>query len=120
MNIFLDDEREVKWIYPNDPHRWTLVRTYAEFVALVNQNLNNITCISLDHDLGMAKGNWSDDLRRHYTGYDAIRVVEELIYSDKITARPLLFTHSANPSGRARIQQAIDSIERYWDECDDV
>jgi hypothetical protein len=47
VNIYLDDTRT-----PVEP-QWVVVRNYEQFVSTVMYHgLDNIECISLDHDLG--------------------------------------------------------------------
>ena len=59
MKVYLDDERK-------PPDGWTLVRWPEDAIALLKTN--QVTDLSLDHDLG-------DDNRG--TGYDVVLWVEE-------------------------------------------
>ena len=70
INIFLDDIRNPASIYPNENLEWYIVRSYDEFAFLLNAiDINNISIISFDHDLGESKNN------SEYTGYDCIKLL---------------------------------------------
>ncbi len=58
--------------------------------------------LSLDHDLG------DDD---HGTGYDILLWIEEQVVCNGF-APPSINVHSANPAGRRRMEEAIESIRR--------
>ena len=61
----------------------------------------------MDHDLG-----------REETGYDVLKWLEEGVATKKIDYIPdVILIHSANPVGRARMEQAIRSILRRRKEC---
>lgn len=92
MKIFLDDIRNP----PDDS--WVQVYDYADFVNTVYMYINEIECISFDHDLGENK-----------TGYDCISWLEEKILTENWPV-PELYVHTSNPSGRERIEMAIKNI----------
>ena len=98
MKIFLDDVRD-------PPEGWTLVRNAAEAVGLILNSIyegTKIEAISLDHDLG-----------EHWSGYDVACFMEWLVVEDLGFKCPdEILIHSANPVGRRRIQQVIDSINK--------
>jgi hypothetical protein len=101
MKIWLDDLRDP----PDDS--WKVARTYDEcrdfimcFVALDDDD--SIECISLDHDLGEEK-----------TGYDVVKLIEELVVGDYNYFPPKMFIHSANPVGRLNIQRGIAAINAH-------
>ena len=94
MKVFLDDVRD-------PPPEWVLVRTAPEAIAKLKAG--GVTHLSLDHDLG-------DDMA-FGTGYDVLLWVEEAV-ALRGFAPPALAVHSANPVGRQRMLQAIESIER--------
>ena len=94
MKVFLDDVRAA-------PEGWTLVRTAREAIAALKTGA--VTELSLDHDLG------GDDTIG--TGHDVLVWIEEAVALRGFEP-PSLFVHSANPVGRQRMQQAIESIER--------
>lgn len=93
MRVFLDDTRPA-------PLGWTLVRWPEEVIALLETG--TVTHLSLDHDLG-------DD--EHGTGYDVCLWLEEAVLTRGFKA-PQVTVHSANVAGRARMEQAIKSMER--------
>ena len=103
MKIWLDDIRDA----PDES--WTVMRTYQECSDEIMFTLDDITDISLDHDLGEEK-----------TGYDIAKLIEELVQGDYNYFPPNLSVHSDNPVGRANILAAIKNIyrmmfERYYD-----
>lgn len=98
--IFLDDLRIPSDIYSTGD--WVVIRSYAEFVEYATENHAEIDLISFDHDLGTDK-----------TGYDAVCFVEYLVREGKFPNCETFLAHSANPSGRAKIINAIRSIAEY-------
>jgi hypothetical protein len=96
MRIWLDDERPMPQGY--DLH----VKTATEAIALLRGG--QVTCISLDHDLGF---EWNG------TGYDVAVFIEEGAHRG--TLKPIrVKLHTANPVGRRRMAQAIQSAKRAW------
>lgn len=119
MKIYLDDVRT-----PIDPS-WVLVKNYDEFVSTVMEyGLNNISVISLDHDLGdSAMKEYFNNVVTNYTidynnihektGYDCAKfLVNESM--DRNIPLPLIYTHSANPVGSANI---MGFINNYLKNC---
>ena len=130
MKIYLDDIRT-----PLE-FGWTLVRSYEEFVVKVLEvGLENVTHVSLDHDLGDTAmteyyHNVSPNYKLDYdniqekTGYDAAKWLVNRYYDenpdtdsvDRNTKRkqgikfPLVTTHSANPIGSANIMGYINNF----------
>lgn len=96
MKIYLDDERPT----PNGYHRcyWP-----SEVIALLQTE--NVSEISLDHDLG-------DDERG--TGYDVILWIEEQVHLNNYFP-PILKIHSANSSARQKMQNGITAIQNFID-----
>ncbi|CAB4134477.1 hypothetical protein UFOVP273_96 [uncultured Caudovirales phage] len=97
MKIYLDDERKT-------PDGWVRCYWPQEVRDLIDRvGLENITHISLDHDLG-------DDDRG--TGYDVVTYLEEMIFFDKsIKTIPEITVHSANSSARQKMLRGIDAIK---------
>ncbi len=96
--IYLDDTREA-------PVGWRRCYWPQEVIDLLKQG--GVSHISLDHDLG-------DDTIG--TGYDVLSWLEEAVYTgqENPSIVPMYITiHSANPVGRQRMQNAIDSIFRF-------
>jgi hypothetical protein len=94
MRVWLDDVRV-------PPNGWTWVKTSADAIALLAAG--GVEEISLDHDLG------DDDA--FGTGYSVVCWIEEAV-ATRGFAPPKMQIHSANIVGRARMEQAIASIER--------
>ena len=93
MKVYLDDERK-------PPDGWTLVRWPEDAIALLKTN--QVTDLSLDHDLG-------DDNRG--TGYDVVLWVEEAVATNSFIP-PKMKVHSANSSARLKMENGIESIVR--------
>ena len=85
MRLYLDDVRPA-------PEGWVLVKTAAECISFLKTF--GVECLSLDHDLG-------DNVD---TGYTVVCWMEE----NDIWPTHKPSVHSANPVGRARMQQVID------------
>lgn len=92
MKLFLDDEREC-------PDGWYPVKTVGHAIAVLSGG--KVTNISFDHDLGTDA-----------TGYTLAVWLENAVYQEPQFPVPEMAIHSANPVGRAKIQQCIDSIHR--------
>ncbi len=91
----MDDERET-------PKGW--IRVYWPDEAIRLLQTNEVTEISLDHDLG-------DDERG--TGYDVVVWIEEAVATRGFKP-PVVTVHSANSSAREKMELGIASIERLW------
>jgi hypothetical protein len=94
MKIYLDDERPT----PEGYHRcyWP-----SDVIKLLQTE--NVTEISLDHDLG-------DDDRG--TGYDVVLWIEEQVHLNSYDP-PMIKVHSANSSARQKMENGIRSILKY-------
>lgn len=128
--IYLDDIRT-----PIDKD-WLVVRNYNEFVNLVDKiGLNNISVISLDHDLGdTAMEEYFNNVSKNYkldynnieekTGYDAAKWLVSQFYfvfpervnmtrNEKKNEKfifPLIYVHSANPIGAGNITGYVNNF----------
>jgi hypothetical protein len=127
--VYLDDLRT-----PIDP-TWVVVRDYSSFVKRIEEiGLENITEISLDHDLGDSAmheyfTNVSPNYSLNYdnikekTGYDCAKWLVEHYYQlnpnldesrferkNKDFKFPKVYTHSANPIGSANIMGYINNF----------
>lgn len=91
--MYLDDERTT-------PAGWTRVYWPDEAIELLQSN--QVTVISLDHDLG-------DDERG--TGYDVILWIEEAVAIRNFQP-PQITVHSANTSARRKMELGIENIKR--------
>ena len=94
IRIWLDDVREA-------PAGWTRAYTAREAIALLEAG--GVVEISLDHDLG--------DEATCGTGNVVACWIEEAVATRGFVP-PTIRVHSANVVGRARMEQAIASIER--------
>lgn len=88
MKLWVDDIREA-------PKGWVWAKDALEATDYLLTN--EVTHISLDHDLG------DDDLG---TGYDVLNWLELEVHDGKIKC-PKISLHTANPVGRMRMEQVI-------------
>ena len=90
MWLWLDDERVPEM-------DWTWCRTVGHARAVIQQNLDDLEYVSLDHDLG------SYD---HLTGYDLCKWMAETETFPECPIR----AHTNNPAGRDNM---INTLLRY-------
>ena len=95
LKVWLDDERKA-------PNGWIHFKTVPELILFYEKHTEDITDMSLDHDLG----------ENTPTGYDFVAWLEEKIYHKKFINLPKMKVHSANPVGKRRMIQAIKSMEK--------
>jgi hypothetical protein len=119
VKIYLDDIR----IPVEDG--WTVVRNFEEFkTAVQTAGLENIECISFDHDLGeSAMDEYFRNVRPNYkleyenitekTGYDCAKWLVDYAISNK-TVIPQVYIHSANPVGAANIFGYINNYYKNF------
>lgn len=125
-SIYLDDIRT-----PIDK-KWIVVRNYDEFISKVQElGIENISAISLDHDLGESAmmeyyTNVSPNYQLDYshiherTGYDCAKWLVDHFYNrlntdsefSKISTFPFpqVVVHSANPIGSANMMGYINNF----------
>ena len=94
-NLWIDDVR-------TPPVGWDWAKTSREALQMLAQN--DYSNVSFDHDLG------GDD-----TAYPVALHVEKMAYLG-LTEKFEWSVHSANPVGRARIEAALSSADKYWNE----
>jgi hypothetical protein len=94
MKIYLDDIRA-------EPEGWIRVKTAQEAIGLLKSN--NVSEISLDHDLG-------DDING--TGYDVILWIEQEVYM-KNYIPPVIKVHSANVPAGDKMEAGIKNILKF-------
>lgn len=94
MKIYLDDERAT-------PEGW--VRTLTSYTTIELLKCNEVSHLSLDHDLGsgMMIG----------TGYDVLLWLEEQVARHQYKP-PKITIHSANISARVKMELAVQQIEK--------
>lgn len=101
IKIYLDDELPT-------PEGWNRFYDAEQLIFFMDDGgdprsrLHNIEAISLDHDLGENKK----------TGYDFLVWLEEKVHEDPTFPVPEITVHSANPTGRANMMRALESIKR--------
>jgi hypothetical protein len=120
--IYLDDIRTPK----EETGDWLIARNYEQFVEIIErEGLENISMITLDHDLGDTAmkeyfNNVSPNYKLDYnniqekTGYDCAKWLVnhfvDLTESGKTVEFPDVYTHSANPIGSANIMGYINNF----------
>jgi hypothetical protein len=95
MKVWLDDERNP----PDDS--WMVFHTAEELLEWLGPHIGKVELLSLDHDLGEGR----------QTGYDVLECLEGMAYLCR-PVPPRIEVHSANPVGRQRMLQAIQSIRK--------
>jgi len=101
MKVFLDDVRPC-------PEGWVPAYTASEAIALIENN--QVTHLSLDHDLGPEEAG---------TGYDVCCWLESKVFespwcSEEPFIPPVMTTHSSNPVGVSRMNFAIKMIYHHF------
>lgn len=124
MKIFLDDIRNpqdcvkymgerigaLTYLYMGN---WIVVRNYKEFVKAISENINEITHISFDHDLGeddakelvesgLSKRQARKRKKESVSGYDCAKWMKDY-YRSRNKQHPVMFVHSMNPAGTQNI-----------------
>lgn len=90
MKLYLDDVRT-----PPAEDEWIVIRQPALFLAVLDACAEDVTNVSLDHDLGIG----------HMTGVDVMNHIEAA--NEGMLPHYLLTVHSSNPPGRAAMQATI-------------
>jgi hypothetical protein len=91
MKLYLDDIREA-------PKGWKLTTTATETINYLISN--QITELSLDHDLGIDE-----------TGYDVLLWIEEEVILNNFLP-PKIHIHTSNSSARIKMLQAVQQIKK--------
>jgi hypothetical protein len=97
MKVYLDDIRHL----PDST--WTLAKTEAEAISLLENN--DVSVISLDHDLGEPETEKG-------TGYGVLLWIEQKVRQNNYYP-PKMLLHTANPIAAERMDAAIRSINLY-------
>ena len=120
-NLFLDDvrmPRDVKWI-ELPLVNWTIVRSYPEFVAMIEFMGELPSIISFDHDLGAEHyptGEQTGNEKLPYesykekTGYHCALWLCEYCLKKNLPL-PDYLVHSLNIAGRANIESLLQSFK---------
>ena len=96
MKLWLDDVRDAPDV------GWKVARTCQEAISVLKGG--NVLTISFDHDLGLEE-----------SGYDVALWIEKGA-AEGWLKRLDWRVHSANPVGMRRIESAMRSAERFWNE----
>lgn len=105
--VFLDDERQVDFIKDKvniENYEWIIIRNYFDFIDFIDDNLNEITLVSFDHDIDSF-----DEGRVEWTGRDAARHLLNKCLDEGVKY-PDFLVHSMNNIGR---QNIISDIKNY-------
>lgn len=93
MKLYVDD---IRIAYRG----WTQAWNAREAINFLETR--QVTHLSLDHDLGGTNDP---------TGYDIMKWIEVQVYMEDFPLPEITF-HTANPTGRANMQAALDAIKR--------
>ena len=99
VKVWLDDERKA-------PSGYVHIKTTPELIKYYQKNHRKITNMSLDHDLG-------EDTP---SGYDFMVWLEEKVFTGKYKEIPNIKVHSANPVGKKRMMQSLNSMKKKLSE----
>lgn len=99
MKLWLDDIRKP----PDEGWTWASDAEMAMHIL----STGHVTEVSLDHDLG-------DGVP---TGYDVITWLERQYATGRMTRPIIIHIHTANPVGRARMEQARKKIMEVINEA---
>ena len=121
--LMLDDIRSMSDVrkytkLPDVPNEeWTIVRSYGEFVEVINK-FGLPKFVSLDHDLGLSHyghGLNGDDIPydkyTEKTGYDAAKWLVEYCMNKGVKHPPYM-VHSMNPVGKNNIISYVESYNK--------
>jgi hypothetical protein len=103
MILFIDDVRELPEQLQGKPDV-VIARTFADAICQIMTHRATIAEIWFDHDLG--------DANDHNNGYTLACMVESFAYEGTLNPAVLLYCHSDNPPGRAKILTTIQMIYR--------
>ena len=118
--LFLDDYRNPRDVYPTTSNgEWVIARSYNEFVQIITDRGLPFH-INFDHDLADEHYPRRDtegcpiDYSRHTekTGYACALWLIDYCLKHGRDRLPECHVHSANPVGRANIEQLLNSWNR--------
>lgn len=92
MRIFLDDIREA-------PEGWKHTDNATDTIVLLL--MNDVSEISLDHDLG---DEWQNG-----NGYEVLKWIEKQVFLNNYIP-PKIHIHTSNPAARIRMESALKKI----------
>ena len=119
-NLFLGDMRiptQVTWVKIPDCQHYTVVRSYKEFVDIINlRGIPQYVCY--DHDLSdthYGDGRNNDvinyDKYTEKTGYDCAKFLVYECFIKKVKHPPYI-VHSMNPVGKQNIISYVESYNK--------
>ena len=103
MKLYVDDDLE----HRPTPEGWARVYTAEEAILMLEGD--DVTEISLDHDLGDL------DHDPEQTGYTVLLHIESKVVWDEEYQAPKIKIHTANPSVRPKMEAGVASIERFME-----
>lgn len=121
MNLFLDDIRSANMAHNSSKglgdayskdYDWTIVRTYDDFVDVVNAKFDDIDLISFDHDLACFDVDGNE-----MTGKNAVDYVIGYCLDNNKPFPKSWYVHSDNTNGR---QNIIGAITNYLDKVEGI
>ena len=86
------------------PKGWTRARWPVEVIEMLKNE--NVTEISLDHDL-------ADAIANERTGYDVLLWLEKQVVENNFKP-PIIHIHTSNPAARKKMKLAADNIKRLY------
>jgi len=104
-NLFLDDVRELNWVYPDAVvSEWVVCRNFNDAVSVVNaQGWPHF--VSFDHDLGESDAQ---------SGYDFAQwLVQRDLDRNGMPNEFAFAVHSANPVGAANINGLLNGYLKF-------
>lgn len=134
MKIFLDDVRDPRnclgYMYRRIgasnvlyQEEWTVVRNYLDFARTLFENIDIVTHVSFDHDLGediaviarecgMSKRKARSLKKECKDGNECAKYLMKL-YREQEKELPQLFIHSMNPVGTERIAATLGLRQNF-------
>jgi hypothetical protein len=110
--LFVDDERDPRdwlphmhWFGDRDiaePDDWVWAKTVRQAIEALERN--DVTEVSLDHDLGEGANVGS--------GYDVLLWIEARAALDETYRPPVIHIHTSNTGTLSRMEAAVEGIER--------
>ena len=121
IGVFLDDERnpeDVTWLDYPDNIEWIVVRTYKEFVKLIDTLDDVRDCLfSFDHDIQDFTNTVSNSTKE-YTGLDCLRYLEQKLIDTQIDSNvidnPIVYAHTKNIVGQKNMNDEYTGFLVYY------
>ena len=75
-------------------------KSFSEFKSRIQDfHKSLVDAIHLDHDLGLEEDG---------TGYDALLLIEEMLYNEELPLLKVLYIHTSNPSAARKMMSVKD------------